>query len=87
MFLSGFYLIDLVLMIILYGGKSVFLKRSYALRMEIVYIIAQVVARSKIKNDQKEDEDEVNIKMAAMIFSIVILFRNLRITSFLEELE
>ena len=85
MFLSGFYLIDLVLMIILYGGKSVFLKRSYALRMEIVYIIAQVVARSKIKNDQKEDE--VNIKMAAMIFSIVILFRNLRITSFLEELE
>ena len=81
MVLSILYFLDLVFMIILYGAKSVFMKKTYALRLEIFYLLAQVVGRVVIGT--REDK----IRSVAVIFEVVILFRNLRITSFLEELE
>ena len=38
--LSIIYFLDLILMILLYGFKTVFLKKTYALRLEVLYLVA-----------------------------------------------
>ena len=84
---SCIYAFDLILMVIVFGVKDVFLKRSYALRLELVFIIFQLWEMPVFKDIFNERSAPSERAMVVDFIECFILIRLLRIFSFLQELQ
>jgi len=74
-------------MILIFGLKDIFLKRSYALRMEILFLIFLFIRIPITRQVYEETASEENRAFLIDFMEIIILMRLLRIFEFLNELE
>lgn len=81
------YLSDFICMLMIYGTKQTLFKKSWALRLEIIFQALYIYNYPAIKNIYDEDSPKEEKASLSDLIQGVILFRLLRIFSFLSELE
>lgn len=81
------YLADFVCMLMIFGAKMTVFKKTWALRLEIVFQALYIYNIPAIKNIYDEDSSIEEKASLSDLIQGVILFRLLRIFSFLSELE
>ena len=81
------FLLDYVIMLLLFGMHEILFKRSWALRGELILQIVNISLIPSYVNVYQEDAILEEKLFLVHFIEVAILFRLLRIFSFLQELE